>query len=420
MTDAEGRVTGFNPAAERLFGYRRAEALGRDFLSLIVPERFQAKHLAALRANLDRGDSHYLNRRIELVLHRADGVELPVEVSVSRFDVDGAPNFSASIRDLSDRDQVIVGRERLAEVVDNSPVMLFAYDSKGIVTLAAGKATLSLLGVQPEDAIGLNAFDLMRDVPEAIEHLRRGLAGETFAGIIALPALGIWVEYRYSPVLDGDGQVLGMTGMATDVSDRVKGNLAREESDAKSRLVAVVNHEVRTPLNSILGFTELLLNEGAGPLTDKQRRYATNVEAAGRRLLALVNDSLDLSRIAAGKMDMEIFDLELAPILDQAAGQIQPLVDSRGLEIRVDAGGRPWVKADRRRLLQVLWNLLSNAIRHTPTGGVITISARMAPGSVAISVKDAGIGIRPTSWKGSSRSTCRSRDRATAPVWGCR
>jgi signal transduction histidine kinase len=181
--------------------------------------------------------------------------------------------------------------------------------------------------------------------------------------------------------------------MATDVSDRVKGNLAREESDAKSRLVAVVNHEVRTPLNSILGFTELLLNEGAGPLTDKQRRYATNVEAAGRHLLALVNDSLDLSRIAAGRMDMEIFDLELAPILDQAAGQIQPLVDSRGLEIRVDAGGRPWVKADRRRLLQVLWNLLSNAIRHTPTGGVITISARMAPGSVAISVKDTGIGI---------------------------
>jgi signal transduction histidine kinase len=150
---------------------------------------------------------------------------------------------------------------------------------------------------------------------------------------------------------------------------------------------------VRTPLNSILGFTELLLSERAGMLNDKQKRYATNVEAAGRHLLALVNDSLDLSRIAAGKMDMEIFELELTPILNAAAGQVQPLIDSRGLEIRVDAVGRPWVKADRRRLLQVLWNLLSNAIRHTPTGGILTISARVAGEMVEISVKDTGIGI---------------------------
>ncbi|MDQ6918238.1 MAG: ATP-binding protein, partial [Candidatus Dormibacteraeota bacterium] len=239
----------------------------------------------------------------------------------------------------------------------------------------------------------LNAFDLMRDVPEAIEHLKRGLRGESFAGVIELAALGIWVESRYSPILDDAGKVIGMSGIATDISDRVKGAVAREESDAKSRLVAVVNHEVRTPLNSILGFTELLLNEGAGPLNEKQKRYAGNVEAAGRHLLALVNDSLDLSRMAAGKMDMEILELELAPLLDQAAGQIQPLADSRGLEVRVDAGGRPWVKADRRRLLQVLWNLLSNAIRHTSTGGVITISARADGLEAQIAVHDTGIGI---------------------------
>jgi PAS domain S-box-containing protein len=393
VTDRDNTVTGFNPAAERLFGYKREAALGRNLRSLVVPERFQAAHLSGLLAHLETGDRRYLDRRIEMILHRANGSELRAEVSISRFEVDGVPSFSASIRDLTDRDQVIASAERLAQVVDNSPVMLFAYDSDGVVTLAAGRATRSLLGVEPEVAVGLNAFDLVADLPEALEHLKRGLAGETFNGIVELSGLGIWIETRYAPILDADGKVLGMTGMATDISDRVKGNQAREESDAKSRLVAVVNHEVRTPLNSILGFTELLLNEGAGPLTDKQRRYAVNVEAAGRHLLALVNDSLDLSRIAAGKMDMEIFDLELAPIIDMAAGQIQPLVDSRGLEIRVDAGGRHRVRADRRRLLQVLWNLLSNAIRHTPTGGVITISGRIAGKVAEISVKDTGIGI---------------------------
>ncbi len=394
VTDAHGKVTGFNPAAERIFGYRRAEVLGRDLLDLIVPERFQAAHSAVLRGNLDSGDRRSLDRRIEIILHRADGSELPAEVSVSRFEVDGSPNFSASIRDLTDRDQLVASRERLADVVNNTPVMLFALDKDGTVTLAEGRA-ISFLGLERGSAVGANVFDLVGEIPEAVDHFRRGLAGESFAGPIHVPALGVWLEAHYDPIRDTAGNVIGMAGLATDISDRVKGAAAREESDAKSRLVAVVNHEIRTPLNSILGFTELLLNERAGLLNEKQKRYATNVEAAGRHLLALVNDSLDLSRIAAGKMDMEIFELELAPILDQAAGQVQPLVDSRGLEIRVDAGGRPWVKADRRRLLQVLWNLLSNAIRHTPTGGIITIAARVVGNAVDISVSDTGIGIAP-------------------------
>jgi PAS domain S-box-containing protein len=393
IIDAEGRVTGFNPAAERLFGFRRADVLGRDLVELMVPERFQAEHRAAQRQILETGEHPFLHRRIELVLHRADGEEFPAEVSTSSFAVDGSTNFSSSIRDLSDRDKLLASRERLAEVIGSTPVMCFAYDSSGLITLAEGRSTRSLLGVEPSAAVGLNIFELMKDNPEALAHLKRGLGGESFAGVIELPTQGIWIESRYSPIIDAAGKVTGIVGIATDITDRVKGIAAQEESDAKSRLVAVVNHEVRTPLNSILGFTELLLNERAGELNDKQKRYATNVEAAGRHLLALVNDSLDLSRIAAGKMDMEIFELELTPILDAAAGQVQPLIDSRGLEIRVDAAGRPWVRADRRRLLQVLWNLLSNAIRHTPTGGIITIAARIVGEIVEISVQDTGIGI---------------------------
>jgi protein-histidine pros-kinase len=392
IIDAGGRITGFNPAAERLFGYPRTDVLGRDLVALIVPERFQEAHRTTLRKNLENGDRRYLDRRIEVILNRADGSELPAEVSVSRFELDGASNYSASIRDLSDRDQLATSRERLAQVVNNTPVMLFAFDKDGRVTVAEGRA-IALMGVEPSSVIGTNVFDIVAGIPEAVEHLKRGLAGESFAGPIELPAHGLWLEARYDPIRDATGAVIGMAGLATDISDQVKGAVAREESEAKSRLVAVVNHEVRTPLNSILGFTELLLNEGAGPLNEKQRRYAANVEAAGRHLLALVNDSLDLSRIAAGKMEMEIVELELAPILEQAAGQIQPLVDSRGLEIRVDAGGRPWVKADRRRLLQMLWNLLSNAIRHTPTGGVISIAARTADQVIEISINDTGVGI---------------------------
>jgi PAS domain S-box-containing protein len=392
VVDATGRVTEFNPAAERTFGYKRAEVLGRDLPKLVVPARFRNAHREALRLNLETGDDRYLGRRLEIVLRRADGRELPAEISISRFEVDGAPSFSCSVRDLSDRDQLLQSRERLAEVVHSAPVILFAFDSEGRVTLAEGR-TIAELGVKPGTAVGANIFELIAEMPEVAEHVRRGLAGESFVGPIHIESLDLWLEARYDPILDERGKVVGMSGLATDISDRVKGAAAREESDAKSRLVAVVNHEVRTPLNSILGFTELLMNERAGPLNEKQMRYAGNVDAAGRHLLALINDSLDLSRMAAGKMDLDIVDLELAPVLDLAAGQVQPLVDSRGLEIRVDAGGRLRVRGDRRRLLQVLWNLLSNAIRHTPTGGVITISARAAGEVVEISVSDTGIGI---------------------------
>jgi signal transduction histidine kinase len=213
-------------------------------------------------------------------------------------------------------------------------------------------------------------------------------------GAIHLEAPDLWLETSYDPIRNDSGQVIGMVALATDISDRVRGEAARQESDAKSRLVAIVNHEVRTPLNSILGFAELLKLERVGPLNEKQKRYVTNVGAAGRHLLALVNDSLDLSKMAAGKMDLEITGLAVNAIVEEAAGQVQPLIEENGLEIELDFGTEAcWVQADRRRLLQILWNLLSNAIRHTAAGGKIRIHCKPAGKEVEIVVADTGVGM---------------------------
>ena len=148
VVDAKGRVTEFNPAAERTFGYRRAEVVGQDLVLLIVPARFRFAHREAWRRNPETGDQYYVGRRVEVVLHRADGSELPAEISISRFEVDGAPSFSCSVRDLTDRDQLLQSRERLAEVVHSAPVILFAFDKDGHETLAEGRA-LAHLGVKP-------------------------------------------------------------------------------------------------------------------------------------------------------------------------------------------------------------------------------------------------------------------------------
>jgi PAS domain S-box-containing protein len=390
VIDATTRVTAFNPAAERMFGYSRDQLIGRELVQ-IMPERFRKAHREGVRRNVEAGVGG-LSRRVELVGLRADGTEFPIELSLSRLETDGKPYFSASIRDLSDRNQLGKSEELLARVVNAAPVILFACGLDGAVNLAEGRA-LALLGVGAELAVGSNVFDVLAGIPEAIDHVRRGLAGKSFTGAIHLEGVDVWLETSYDPIRDDAGEVIGMVALAIDISDRVKGDAARQESDAKSRLVAIVNHEVRTPLNSILGFAELLKLERVGPLNAKQSRYVTNVEIAGRHLLGLVNDSLDLSKMAAGRMNLDTAPLAVAPTVEEAAGQVQPLVDDNGLEIELDVGNELWVAADRGRLLQILWNLLSNAIRHTAPGGKIAICCQEAGSTVQIVVRDSGVGI---------------------------
>jgi protein-histidine pros-kinase len=392
VIDAETIVTAFNPAAERMFGRRKDQVIGRELAGMLMPERFREAHRDGVRKNLAAG-AKSLSRRVELMALRADGIEFPIELSLSRLETEGAPSFSGSIRDLSDRDRLSESQQRLAMVVAAAPVILFSCDAAGTVTLAEGRA-LSLLGVGDGLAVGTNVFEVLAAIPEAVEHVRRGLAGESFIGALHLEALDLWLETSYDPIRNGGGKVIGMVALATDISDRVRGEAARQESDAKSRLVAIVNHEVRTPLNSILGFAELLKLERVGPLNEKQLRYVNNVEAAGRHLLALVNDTLDLSKMAAGKMDLDIATLAVAAIVEEAAGQVQPLIEEHGLEIELEFGDEVcWVEADRRRLLQILWNLLSNAIRHTAAGGKLRIHCKPAGQAVEIIVSDTGVGM---------------------------
>src|SRR6202048_630489 len=289
VIDANAVVTAFNPAAERMFGYSREQVVGQEMARMLIPERFREAHRDGVRRNGEAGVTG-MARRLELIALRADGTEFGIELSMSRLETDGKPFFSGSIRDLTDRDRL------------------------------GGGPGVSCRGVGDTLTVGRNAFDVLAGIPEAMEHVRRALAGTSFSGAIHVEGLDLWLETSYDPIRNEAGEVTGLVALATDVSDRVRGDAARQESDAKSRLGAIVNHEGRTPLTSILGFAELLQMDRVGPLNAKQARYIDNVESAGRHLLALVNDSLDLSKLAAGKMDLDITTLAGAPIVGEAAG----------------------------------------------------------------------------------------------------
>lgn len=169
----------------------------------------------------------------------------------------------------------------------------------------------------------------------------------------------------------------------------------RQARNAKSLFLAKMSHELRTPLNSILGFSQLMAVHGDAALDERQRRYLANIQSSGQQLLDFVNDVLDLSKAEAGSMEMAMERVSLREVAEEAAREMEPLADARGLKLALDHGGSDYqLRADRRRLVQVVLNGLSNAIKFSDPGGEVCMTARPAGGDkVELVIEDCGCGI---------------------------
>jgi signal transduction histidine kinase/CheY-like chemotaxis protein len=167
-------------------------------------------------------------------------------------------------------------------------------------------------------------------------------------------------------------------------------------SRAKSDFLANMSHELRTPLNAIIGFSEVLLEQMFGPLNDKQAEYLGDIVTSGRHLLLLINDTLDLSKIEAGKMELELATFALPAALEDGVTMVRERAVRHGIECSVDAGpGLDEVEADERKVKQVVFNLLSNAVKFTPDGGRVEVRARRVGDRAEVAVADTGVGIDP-------------------------
>ncbi|HEV8636295.1 MAG TPA: GAF domain-containing protein [Chloroflexota bacterium] len=175
-----------------------------------------------------------------------------------------------------------------------------------------------------------------------------------------------------------------------------KSRQLEEASRHKSEFLANMSHELRTPLNAIIGFSDVLLEKYFGELTEKQEEYLKDVLTSGQHLLALINDILDLSKVEAGRMELELSTFALTPVLESGLVMVRERASKNGvaLELQVDDGtGR--IEADERKVKQVVFNLLSNAVKFTPSGGRVTLSARREGDWTVIAVADTGVGIAP-------------------------
>ena len=285
-----------------------------------------------------------------------------------------------------------------------------------------------ILGYRPEELLGTPAIDLVvpRDRERVKESFKRAFRGECAfdvfeTEIIKKDGSTVPLETAASAIYDAEGRFIGRQEIARDLTERrrleeeVRERKRLEEINRfKSQFLANMSHELRTPLNAVLGFSEILRDCHFGPLTEKQARFVSNILVGGRHLLTLIDDILDMAKIEAGKMRLDLVSLELRDAITEVCGvmQLQAAVKRQTIQTQVapDVGG---CVADRQRLHQILLNLLSNAIKFTPDGGQITVSARRVHSSqftvdrpeeadrephrdfVEISVDDTGIGISP-------------------------
>ncbi|HEX5777953.1 MAG TPA: ATP-binding protein [Xanthobacteraceae bacterium] len=291
--------------------------------------------------------------------------------------------------------------ERLAratELVDAQGDLVLREDSHGRVTHASN-AVATLTAKEARDVVGHDLpFKVLREgertsLPDGSVNFDQEI--ETVSG----PR---WFAWKVASVRDEKGDVVETQRVGREITARVAAERAlgdaREKAEAasraKSRFLAVVSHEVRTPLNGILGMADLLLDT---PLSPDQQTYARAVKTSGDALLGLIEEVLDFSKIEAGRLDLESMPFNLRALVTDVIELIAPRAQTKGIEIAADIGDDIPLRVvgDAARLRQVLLNLAGNAVKFTDVGGVAVIVERAKDGRIAFEISDTGPGIEP-------------------------
>jgi signal transduction histidine kinase len=189
-----------------------------------------------------------------------------------------------------------------------------------------------------------------------------------------------------------------LAGNVNRMNDQLRNLYAEleEASRHKSEFLANMSHELRTPLNAIIGFSEVLRDEMVGPVNEKQAEYLDDIISSGHHLLSLINDVLDLSKVEAGQVELEVHPFSLREALERGVVMVRERATEDGVRVALDTDPEvDVVDGDERRIKQVIFNLLSNAVKFTPSGGEVDVSATRINGEVRVAVADTGPGIAP-------------------------
>jgi PAS domain S-box-containing protein len=447
MLDPQGRVLTWNAGAERLKGYQSQEIIGEHF-SRFYPAEALARGLPEheLEAATESGAFEDEGWRV-----RKDGSLFWANVVITAIrDARGELlGFAKVTRDLTQRrsheDALRQSEERFRLLVEGvADYAIFMLDVNGkIATWNVGAQRIK--GYTAEEAIG-HHFSMFYPA-EANEsgwpehELQVAAEKGSFVDTgwrVRKDGTMLWANVTITALRDETGRLVGYAKLTRDLTESKRieaAELASQERDhlleaersarmaaqratrVKDEFLATLSHELRTPLSAILGWTQVLLRGGAAK-PEEQRRAIEVIDRNARAQVQLIDDLLDLSRIMTGKIRLDLHQVSLLAIVEAAVDSAKPAADAKDIRLKAILDSvRATVNADSTRLQQVVWNLLTNAIKFTPKGGQVQVLLQRVNSHIELSVSDTGVGI-PASFLPHVFDRFSQRDSSTTRVFG--
>lgn len=411
--DITGKITFWNNQAEIIFGWKKEEVLGRSLNDTIIPKRHSEGHTEGLKYYIKTGKGPVLNKQIELPAVNSAGQEFPVEISIIPLEQNGEVFFCSFMQDISERKKtetkLKAQEEKYRNIIANMNLGLIEVDNNDIIQYAnQGFANLS--GFEVEELIGLNPAKTFV-FGENVEKLnaKNRLREKGISDVYQMPVKNKRGELRWwaiggAPNYDDKGRLVGSIGIHLDITEQKKMEIelenekikAQQASKAKETFLANMSHEIRTPLNGIIGFLRELARQ---PLTDLQKKYVENSTTASKHLLSIINNILDISKIEAGEMSLEMEDFVFDKVIANVVTVLEPSVKKKGLKLikQISKDVHEVFKGDILRLEQILFNLVGNSLKFTSKGRIFLKCEVLKDAKtfqrLVISVIDTGIGM---------------------------
>jgi PAS domain S-box-containing protein len=398
IINAVGRIVLANSQAARTFAYPAGELIGQP-VEVLLPERFRGGHARHRALYTRQPRTRTMGADLELFGLRGDGYEFPVEISLSPLPTDEGIMVMSAVRDITDRKKA---EQKFRGLLEAAPDAMVIVGREGRIALVNSQME-KLFGYPREELLG-QPVDIL--VPQRY----RAAHAAHRTGFFSQPrarAMGAGlqlhgqrrdgsefpVEISLSPLETEEG--LFVSGAIRDASERRRfEQTLQDASRLKSEFLANMSHELRTPLNGIIGFSELLIDGKAGELNAAQRDFLSDVLASGKHLLRLINDVLDLSKIEAGRMDLVPEAFEVLPAVQEVCSVASSVAQGKDIKVQCHVSQAvAQVTLDRHRFMQVLYNLLSNALKFTDSGGEVNLELDQRGAALEIRVRDTGIGI---------------------------
>lgn len=391
--DLQGVVTSWNPAAQRIFGYTAAEMIGQPILKLIPDDRL-AEEIDIL-TRLSRGErvEHFETRR---VAKSGRLLDISLTISPIRDYFGKIIGISKIARDITILRQAEEKSAVLAAIVDSTDDAVVSKNLQGIIT-SWNISAERIFGYTAQEIIGESILKLIPDDRKEEEALilaqlksgRRVDHIETKR--LTKDGKLVDVSLTISPVKDTKGNIIGLSKIARDITEK------KLEEQRKNDFIAIVSHELKTPLTSVRSYVQLALLKARQAADVYTEKILSRAETQTVKMTTLIHDFLDLSRLDEGKMALNLSRFSISVLMSEIVDEAVILAPSHKIAYQICEEAE--IHADREKISQVMTNLISNAVKYSPAGTTITVSCLRVGNAMQISFADQGIGVSPVDQK---------------------